>query len=443
MKTITTWISRSGGLAAWPLILLTFLLSACDTTELLKVELPGNVSADDVETPGMATVMRNSAIGDFECVWDSYVTLSALHSDEYLAASGNIQRQRSMLRQITSDFAPYASGDCSSGNALGIFTPMHTARFQLESHFDRLEGFAPADVPDRTQYMAEMRAYGGFTYVALGEGFCGTPIDAGETILQGRELLQIAVMQFTEAINLAEQAGEDDILNMARVGRARANLNLGNNDAAIADAQLVPEGYARMATREAAPSRRRSKLDDVNRLETNRSGTVAPSFRDVEWKGVADPRVNVVNTGFVGHDNATIIWRHDKVQSDSDDRLIADWRQARLYMAEARAVNGDLAGAIAILQDFHDRAGIPPVTAEDLPTQADVIRHVIEERRRELFVESGERLRDHLYWRGTQFEVPFLGEPGSDHPNGVNDYGQPYGTTTCYPVPQIEIAGMG
>jgi hypothetical protein len=443
MNTITTRIGRRRKLAALPLILLTLQLSACDTAGLLEVDLPGNVAAGDVEEVGLATIMRNSAIGDFECVWDAYVTLSALHSDEYLAASGNIQRQRSMLRQITADFQPYATGSCSSGNSLGIFTPMHTARVMTENHFDRLSEFSDAEVPERVQYMAEMRAYGGYTYVAFGEGFCGTPLDAGDRILDPNELLQMAVDHFTEAMQYAQQAGDNDILNMARVGRARANLDLGNNDAAIADASQVPDGYARMATREADPSNRVNKLESINRNQTNRSGTVARRYRDLEWKGVKDPRVNTWNTGFVGHDNASIIWIHDKVTSQAQDRLIADWREARLYEAEAHAVKGELADAIAILQSFHEAAGLPDVTAADLPTKSDVIEHVIQERQRELFVEGGERLRDQLHWRGTEHEIPFLGEPGSEHPNGVNDYGQPYGTTTCYPVPIVETAGMG
>ena len=75
----------------------------------------------------------------------------------------------------------------------------------------------------------------------------------------------------------------------------------------------------------------------------------------------------------------------------------------------------------------------------NIPTQDDGIRHVIEERRREFFVEGGHRLWDHLRWRGTQFQIVFLGEAGSDHPDGVAQDGSPYGTTTCFPVPNVEL----
>jgi hypothetical protein len=87
------------------------------------------------------------------------------------------------------------------------------------------------------------------------------------------------------------------------------------------------------------------------------------------------------------------------------------------------------------------------VTAADLPTQADVIEHVIEERRREFFSEGAHRLRDHLRWRETPYAIPFLGEPGSIHPDGRlldPDTGAPlreYENTTCFPVPTVEGIG--
>ena len=416
---------------------LALTLEACDTAELLEVALPGNVTAVDIETPDLAGTMRVSAIGDFECVWDSYVAGAAAHSDEYIQSSGNFSSRRQMLRDIPPDFPRYATDGCHAN--YGLFTPMHTARFMLESHFDRLQTFSDADVRDRQRFMAEMRTYSGFVYIAFGEGFCGTPLDAGDKTYTPTELLQIAVEHFTEALSIAGGAGLDHLVNAARVGRSRANLGLEQYSQVIADAELVPEGFRFDATREDGDARRENKHFDVNRLETNRVGTVAPSFRDLRWKGEPDPRVNIMNTGFIGHDNATIVWRHDKVNSYGDDVRIASYEEAQMFIAEAAALMGDLARARSILNDFHTKAGIPPILEEDIPTQDDVIRQVIEERRREFFVEGGHRLRDHLRWRGTRFEVPMLGEPGSDHPNGVDQYGQSYGSTTCYPVAAVEL----
>src|SRR5690606_37830942 len=168
---------------------------------------------------------------------------------------------------------------------------------------------------------------------------------------------------------------------------------------------------------------------------------VAPGYRDVACKAVPVPRVNVTDSGFLGHDNSTAVWRHDKTPpqgGEGQDVIIASGREAQLIIAEAAARDGDLPRARAILDAFHTRAGIPAVLEADLPTPGGAIRHVIEERRRELFVEGGHRQRDHLRWRGTEYEIPYLGEPGSDHPNGVEQAGQPYGDTTCFPVARNE-----
>jgi hypothetical protein len=418
--------------AALPLV---FLISGCDTGRLLDVELPGNVTADDIESPALAATMRVSAIGDFEWAWDSYVDFAARHSDEYIHSSGNFTARRQMLRDIPPELGAYQNG---------IFGGLHRARVMLESNFDRLQAFTVDQVPQRAQYLAEMRTYGGFLYVVFGEGFCGTPLNGDGVVRSPEQLLQIAVTQFTEAIALAQAANQPRLVTAARIGRARAYLDLKQYANAIRDAEGIADGFAFVATREAGEGRRENSMANTNQLQTNQAATVAPGYRNVRWKDVPDPRVHVTNTGFVGHDNSTIVWRHDKTPpqgGEGQDVNVATAKEARLIIAEASALLGDLDRARAILNDFHTRAGIPPVTAADIPTQRDVIRQVIEERRRELFVEGGHRQRDHLRWRGTEWAIPYKGERGSDHPNGVDQYGQPYGSTTCFPVAQNEQIG--
>jgi len=55
--------------------------------------------------------------------------------------------------------------------------------------------------------------------------------------------------------------------------------------------------------------------------------------------------------------------------------------------------------------------------------------------------EGGHRLNDMLRYRGTPFNIPFKGEPGSVHPNGVDQTGDVYGETTCFPLPTVEQDG--
>jgi len=420
-------------------LLIPLVFSGCDG--LLDVSLPGGVTADAFENTALVGVMLNSVQAEVECAWNDYVAASSNHSDEWIQSSANAPAKRWGMRDIAPTFAPFATDGCG-GASYGLFRPLHVGRSLAEQHFERISAFSDADVPNKTPVLAQIRAYNGWPYIAFAESFCaGTPVDGQPGVLSNEELFQRAVARFTDAIQLADQAGLANVRNMALVGRARANLGLQNYAAVIADAEQVPQGFRFNVTRDETPQPRQNAV--YRRLNgpdnTNRHGSVAPSYRDVTWKGVPDPRVTVTSDGRTqGFDFSTISYFTDKVTSFATPVRLASWEEAQLFIAEAAAITGDLDRARTILDGFHTRAGIPPVTVDDIPTQADVIRHVIETRRRELFVEGGHRLRDHLRWRGTEFEIPFLGEPGSDHPNGVEQNGDPYSDTTCFPVPTLE-----
>lgn len=428
----------------------TAALAACDTDSLLEVDLPGRVSEDALNDPRLAGTLVNSVIADVECSWDNYVAAAAHHSDEWIASSGNSTMARWGLRDISPTFAAMATGGC--GTSYGLFTPLHGARVQADSNFERISGFDEAAVPNRIEYLATIRAYGAWPLIAFSEGFCGTPLDGGDTVLGPQELAELAEAQFTEAIDLATQAGRDDLVNLALLGRARARLTLGDYPGVIDDAEEIPEDFLFVATRDNSPGdRQNAHYESINGGPGESSGTkhatVAPNYRDVQWKGVADPRVDVEWDGTLGFDFFTRHFRNNKINSYDAPTTMARWAEARLFMAEAYAMTDELDLAIAILDDLHTRAGIPEVNDTDLPTQADVIRHIIQERSREMFSEGGHRLRDHLRWRGTDYEVPFLGEPGSIHPNGrlldpeTGDPLREYEDATCFPVPTVEISG--
>lgn len=414
-------------------ILLSLGVVGCEG--LLDVELPGAVIEEDLADVRVAETLALSVVGNTGVAWDEYVLWATAHSDEWTPASGNAPTKRMALRQIDPAFDHYVSN---------LFSPLHRARAEADEFFERIQTTPDAELPRKTEFLAKIRAWGSWPLIAFAETFCGTPIDGGSQILDSAELFGLAETGFTEAIQLAEQAGLSEITTMARVGRARARLGLEDYAGAIADAEMIPEGFLFVVDRDGSNGRLfNSQFVQLNGLpsdgETRKRGSVAPSYWDVRWKGVDDPRVNVTATGTTTFDFITEHYRHDKINSVADDVRLASWEEAQLFIAEAAAQTGDLTRAREILADLHQRAGIPAVTATDLPTQADVLRHVIEERRRELFAESGFRLRDHVRWRGTEFEIPFLGEPGSDAPDGRDIGGELYGSATCFPVPAIEI----
>lgn len=436
----TMWNRQSHRRVVLPVLLLCVALPACDLDELLEARQPGAVPEEALNDPTLAETLTASVIADFECAWNNYVAGSALISDQFIQASGNLNQRNWGTRRVTADDASYAQGSCTQ--PYGIYGTLHTARFQAEDIFARLSGFPDAQVPDRTRQLATVRVYGAYAVVALGEGFCEMAMDLGP-LMTPDEVLALAEERFTEGLALAEQVGDADLSNFALVGRARVRLDLENFAGALADASRVPSDYLKNATRDETADRRYNALcDNLTCASFGRHASIAPDYRAVEWQGVPDPRVNVTTTNGLSFDNATVHWYPaDKATSRTSPVPIASGKEAQLIIAEAAVRTGDLATARTIINERHAAAGIPGYDVAGTDTQSEVIAQIIEERRRELFLEGGHRLNDHLRFRGTEWEVPFKGEPGSIHPNNVDHTGVPYGSTTCFELPTVERNG--
>lgn len=437
--------------AVHALILVVAVAGTTACGDVLAVETPGQVAAADLDPPTVAALMVTSAISDFECAWNQYTAGAATHSDEYIATSGNAALRDWGMRQIRPEDASFGQGRCGDWS-FPSYTPLHTARFMANDVYRRLQSDAWANVPERAGRMATMRAYGGYAVLALGEGFCEMTVPEQEGVpgpLRTREqMMRLAESYFSEAITLAQQAGNADILNMARVGRARARLNIGDFAGVIADAAAVPAAYVRNATRDATGPRRFNYFFERNNAPTGfrqnagiadhfRNLTIAPDGTPTQGAGVPDPRVEVFTTGQLGTDGVTIHWRSAKYPSQAAPVPIASGREARLLRAEALARSGQPQAAVNLINERRTELRLPTVQF----TGQDLMPLILEERRRELFLEGGHRFNDMLRFRDTPYRIPFLGEPGSIHPRGVDPFGRAYGSVTCWPLPTVERAG--
>ena len=83
-------------------------------------------------------------------------------------------------------------------------------------------------------------------------------MDAGPELSQ-TEVFNLAEERFTRALAAAATAGDDDIRNLALVGRARARLDLGRTAEALADAELVVRGFRVLRDESAASPRRATR----------------------------------------------------------------------------------------------------------------------------------------------------------------------------------------
>jgi hypothetical protein len=413
---------------------LVVLASACTEITSLKQENPGLLGVDALYVPNNALVLVNGAIGDFECAYNRYVVGSGLFTDELtvgISATANFDYDaRRLLTNAT-----YGTNNCGSPSPSttqqpGIYTPLSVARATADTAAAKLEGWTDAEVPNRQKLIGQSYAYAGYSLTLLGEGMCSAAINLGPEI-QPPTLFAEAVTRFGKAITAATTANDQTTLNLARLGRARALLNLGgaaNRAAAAVDAALIPATFV-VNTSSDATNTRRQNAAFINIAQSSFS-TVDPVYRDIPVPGgtTQDPRVAVTDLGRGGTATGSRIWVPTKYGVVTAPMRVASYAEAQLIIAENAAATGDINGAVTAINNA--RAGTPGVPAYVAPvgaTAADIQTQIIEERRREFFAE-GHRLGDMR-----RYGIAFTPAAGTAY-----QYGGVYGTQTCFPLPDVE-----
>lgn len=415
---------------------LTLSLAGCD--QLLQQTAPSRVNADGLKVPANAKLLVDGARAAFGCALHAYITAGGLMTDEMedtqLAAAAWDYDRRAWTTVVG---VAYAESPCDAGQIFGIYRPMQVARFQADDALETVKGFADADVANKTTLVATAALYAGYSYVLLGEGFCtcavSTPIEiltsGGSAELSSADMFTAAEARFGEAIAAATTAGNTSLLNAARVGRARARLNLGKpaggavNAAKLAearaDAAAVPAGFVYSLPYNAATSYSQNLL--YRRQRDFLLYGIAPPYRDLKFAGVIDPRTAVTNTGLRGADAVSIVWVANKYTSQTSPIALAKYQEAQLIIAE---IDGGQA-AVTIINALHTAASLPPFASND---PAEILAQVVQERGRELFLEG------HHFYDIRRFNLPLNPPAGTAYPGK----GGTYGDQRCFALPDVE-----
>jgi hypothetical protein len=397
-------------------------VSACDS--LLGVDNPANVPVDLLSDPALAPPLVAASLMTLQCGVEEYAATGGMLSGEYLSANGFVNNHIWEWRGIIEiKGAPGQCGFNRNSTDMGFYTPLQQARFQLDDTFGRLEKFTDADVPNRADLMATLRAYSGYAYLLLAEGMCDMTVDNGPKMTKA-QVIAIAIDRFTDAIARATAANDQSILNTALVGRARAELDINKLTEAAADALLVPPTFVRNAEfTEGGVASRENRI--YNLTIRNNFLSVGDYYRNLTVNGITgtvpDPRVKTKDAGVNGSDGVTRIWQQQKfvAQAGATPIPIASYNEAQLIYAEAV---GGQAGFDAINR-VRTANGVPTLAGPP-PTGQAYTDLILEERRRQLFSE-GQRYSDML-----RYNLPF--------PTGVNRKGQTFSTLTCVPLPDVE-----
>ena len=413
---------------------LSVLSTACTEITSLKQENPGALSVETLYRPANAPLLVNGAIGDFECAFNRYVVGSGLFADEVSVAIAQTVNFDYDARRVNTN-ATYGTNNCSSptpspSQQPGIYTPLSVARATADTAAAKLEGWTDAEVPNRARLIGQAYAYAGYSLILLGESMCSAAINLGPEI-QPPALFAEAVIRFTKSITAATTANDATTLNLARLGRARALLDLGggsNSATAAADAALIPATFVVNTSPDAVNTRRQNTVFIT--ISQSSFSTVDPSFRNVLVPGgtTQDPRVVVTDLNRSGTATGSRLFIPAKHAAVTSPIRIASYAEAQLIVAEQAATTGNLAEAEAAINRARARtAGVPAYARPVGATTADLVTQIIEERRRELFME-GHRLGDMR-----RYGIAFAPAAGSAYP-----FGGVYGTQTCFPLPDVE-----
>jgi starch-binding outer membrane protein, SusD/RagB family len=423
--------------ARWTMMLTMVLAllvvpTACDTLkDPLSVDPASRIPAGELEVPANAQLLSVGAIGDFECAFGSYAAYSGLIGEEFIYAQQTASRTPYDRRNTTPDDADYATNGCGTG----VYTPLQIARQSNENLLARLRTWTDEEVaaggssPDRTDLIAKAAAYAGYSYVLLGEGFCTMAIsrvNLDKTITYGGEIqpdsvFRLAIARFTEAIDAAVEAGNEDIEHMAYLGRARAKLNLLDYAGAKADAQQVPADFEFEVSASDAEGRRQNRIAVFN-AEDNEAYSVGEPYRSMD-----DDRVPIVAALDVVSATGIVHYYQTKYPSTTTPLPLATWEEAQLIIAEAEIMTGGVAGLAAALPILNASRARGGQTLFAGTTQAEYIAELIDQRRRELFAES------HHLGDVIRHDITLTPAVGTAY-----HFGGEYADQICLPLPSAE-----
>jgi hypothetical protein len=406
----------------------TFALAASGCSDLLEVTNPGAIPEERLTDPALEQLMINGAIGEFQFAYGNYTLWSGVLADEVFTDHTNVSVR---------DFSLHNFGDLNETNE-GVYENLQRARASADDAVDRLKSLLGPGAATSLN-VARALAYGGYSYVLLGEGFCEAPVNLSAP-KPSNELLTIAIARFDEAIavataskagaNAANTAAAQDIINMSQVGAARAALKMGDATKARAYAATVPASYEKLAYYSSNSVRENNQL--------NRPARTADPFLGMHpvFLNLKDPRMPQSATSRPGLNSNAIFppqrplmysgWNSNAVQTIDITTLIkfATGLEAQYIMAET---DGPIASTLTFV---NTRRAIGGQAAVDL-AGAELMAELRAQRARDFFL-TGQRLGD----------LRRYAKAGTDlFPTGKYPvFPDPYGNAKCFIVPLSEKA---
>ncbi len=420
MNATTMRMLRGTAVAA--ALLVGLAAAGCDN--LLDVTNPRFISEDQLTDPALEQLVVNGVIGEFQYAYGYYALYSSAMTDETFIDHTQVDIRELTLRNIL---------EANTVNA-AIYSNLHRARQSAEDGIDRLTAMLGDADAAKSLNVATIMAYGAYAYTLLGEGFCESTVDLSAPFTSD-QMLQKGIDLFDRAIATAQasgsSAGATDIINMARVGAARASLKLGDAAGASAYAALVPPGYEKYVWYSANSVRE----NNIFQVPAGTSGSwlsMGPTFQ-----AFADPRTPMTTLTNIRGLNSNPIFPPQKPfmyqgwSADAVDDQIANGTSVRFATGlEAQYVVAEVQGPTAATLAFvNERRAVGGKDPVDLSGDA-LMAELRWQRSIDLYL-TGQRLGDLRRYK-SKLGVDLF--PSGKFPV-TNDV---YGDATCFVVPLTE-----
>lgn len=304
--------------------------------EIVDVEDPDIVNPRDLQSPAGAVAAFAGGVGDFSLAivgdnggTEGQILVGGLMSDEYIHSGTFPTRLEYERRSIN-----------QNGNATltGVARNLYRARTSLELSTGLLQTYAPTPA----SRIGEAFALAGFTYIFFAETYCsGVPFSTLTELGTPKttaEVLQLAIERFDTALTYAATGS---IADLARVGKARALMNLGRTSFASAATVVaaVPLGFAYSTTHSTTTGRQQNGVHVFNHLSERWSVADQEGGTGLNYRSAGDRRVRVTSGG-VGFDATTPQWNLTKYPARTTPVPIATGIEAKLIVAEALLEQG-------------------------------------------------------------------------------------------------------
>jgi hypothetical protein len=387
-------------------------LASCST----DVKDPSAVQASTIDPVADARVFSLSAQQNFYQSYASYINNTANYSNETWSGA---------VRNETNDIARHVIVDTNVDLSGSFWAPMQQVigtNDQVVSVLKNTPTFA-TDIA-----VARSSLWSGIATELLGEIFCEGVLHVGPALTVA-QVMDSAIVRLQQAVTIAGSltgAEATRILNIARVGLARAYLQKGDNANALTAADLVPPAFVAATVHVDDPQARGRLSNGVFVTSSGTTQIVAGLYRALN-----DPRVTFVDAGINAQDGRNRLFRQTKYPSFTAPIRIASGLEARYIAAEAQLkINGSTAPALALIAERRTAGNQTPFTGT---TTAAVLAELMDQRARDFWLE-GKHYGDVIRNPSAAALVP---------PAGTVFYKSEYGNflpTACLPIPFAEKA---